>query len=253
MSQRLTGRVAVVTGATGGLGAAIARRFASEGADLVLTGRRLVQGEALASELRSTGVRVDFIAGDLSDAHAVDALAASVESLHRRIDILVLNAGVISYGPFWSTTPEEFDRMFSVNVRAPWLCARRMHTMLSSGSSVIVMGSISSFTAYPDESVYCMTKSAVIQLVRGMARELADRRIRVNALCPGIVGEAGMSQDAVAASANPVAVAADNDSTVPLGRPAALDEIANGAVFLASEESSYMTGSHLVLDGGILA
>lgn len=250
---RLAGEVAVITGATAGIGAAIARRYADEGADLVVTGRRSDAAQQLASELREKGSRVDVVVGDIRSDEVIAEIASTVREAHGRVDTLVLNAGVISYGSTVEITPEAFDEMMTVNVRAPWMCVRSMHDLLVDGSAIVALGSISSFIAFPGESVYCMSKAAVIQLVKGLALELADRGIRVNALCPGVVGEGGMSQNAIDDSADPAAELAAANASTPMARLGRLREIADGAVFLASSESSYMTGSSLVLDGGMLA
>lgn len=249
--RRLAGKVAVITGASGGIGHAIASRFADEGATLVLAGHQRDDGEALATELRATGADAEFVCGDLRNDRAVDELAERVRTRHGQIDALVLNAGIIAFGATCDISRAEFDDMIAINVRAPWMCVRAMHDLLTDGAAVVATASVSSFVVFPGEGVYCMTKAAVIQLVRALALELAHRRIRVNALCPGIVAEAGMSHNALMASADPVAEQAHNDELTPLGRSASLAEIAEGAAYLASDDSSFMTGSSLVIDGGL--
>lgn len=248
----LEGKVAVVTGATGGIGAAIARRFGAEGASLVLGGRRREAADTLLAELEAAGVQADFVLGDLRSPEFIDELADRAVERYGRIDSLVLNAGVISWGATWDITEAQYDEMMDVNVKAPWRCIRRMHPVLADGATVIVLGSVSSFAIFPGEGVYCMTKAAVIQMVRSVALELADRRIRVNALCPGVIGGGGMSQDAFDSSADPESEVAGVMASTPLGRVGQLDEIAAGATFLASSESSFMTGNNLILDGGII-
>src|ERR1700682_1892576 len=251
-TQRLAGKVAVITGATGGIGQAIARCFAAEGAELILAGRARERAQPLLAELRASGASAQFVLGDLRAYGVIEEIADTVRARHGRIDSLVLNAGVISLGRTCDITPPQFDEMMAVNVRAPWMCVRGLHDLLADQATVIATGSVSSFAIFAGESVYCMTKAAAIQMVRALALEFADRQIRVNALCPGVVGGGGMSQQIIDASADPAAELAHSNAATPLGRAGTLEEIAAGALFLASDESSFMTGSSLVLDGGII-
>jgi len=249
--HRLSGKIAVVTGATGGIGGAIARRFGAEGATLVLAGRNRQRGRELTDFLHSRGTQCDFWEGDLAVDQDIDTLTDTVRRLHGRVDTLVLNAGTIAFGAICDITTDEFDDMMRINVRAPWLCVRTMLPLLSDGATIVVTASVSSFTIFPGEGVYCMTKAALIPMVQALAIELGNRNIRVNALCPGVVAEAGMSHDAFAASPDPAGEQAHSNALTPLGRPATLDEIADGAIYLASDSSSFMTGSSITLDGGI--
>jgi len=146
----------------------------------------------------------------------------------------------------------EFDSLMRTNVRGVWLCARAADPLLSDGASIVVMASVSSFVTDPSEILYCMTKAAIMPLVRGMARDLGNRQIRVNALCPGAIGGVGMTADL---SAGPVDRSSDLKAMLaatPLGRLGTPEEVADGAVFLASSQSSFMTGTSLVLDGGMM-
>jgi NAD(P)-dependent dehydrogenase (short-subunit alcohol dehydrogenase family) len=247
----LAGKVAVITGATGGIGAAIARRFAREGTSLVLAGRSRDRADALAAELRAADATVDVVIGDIRTDACVDALTDLVSREYGRIDVLVLNAGAITFAPTCDITPEQYDEMMAVNVRAPWMCVRGMHSLLADGASIVVTSSVSATTHFPGETVYCMSKAALTPLVQGLAIELGQRGIRVNALCPGVIGEAGMSQDAMNSSADPAAEATANAVYTPLARLGALAEIADATVFLASDQSSFITGTSLVIDGGL--
>ncbi|OBF27992.1 SDR family oxidoreductase [Mycobacterium sp. ACS4331] len=249
---QLAGRTVLITGATNGIGREMARRFAAEGARLLLTGRNPERAKTLLEELHGAGTEAHFVLGDLRSEAFIDEIAGAVTEHFGHLDAMVLNAGVITYGTLAEITPDQYDEMMNVNVRAPWLCIRRMHSLLADDASVIVTGSVSSFAVFPGEGVYCMTKAAVIQMVRTLALELADRRIRVNALCPGVIGGDGMSQDAFEASGTPAEEEAASAALTPLGRVGTLAEIASGAVFLASDQSSFMTGNSLVLDGGII-
>lgn len=248
---QLEGRTALITGATNGIGRAIAQRFAAEGAKLLLTGRNAERAQSLLDELQAAGTEAHFVLGDLRDEGFIDEIADAAVAHFGQLDIMALNAGVITYAPLAETTPDQYDEMMNVNVRAPWLCIRRMQALLADHASLMVTGSVSSFVVFPGEGVYCMTKAAVIQMVRTLALELADRKIRVNALCPGVIGGGGMTQESFDASADPAEEEAASAAMAPLGRVGTLSEIASGALFLASSESSFMTGNSLILDGGV--
>ncbi len=250
--DRLRDKVAVITGATAGIGRAIATRFGAEGATLLLCGRNRERADSLLAELRDSGANAEFILGDIRSEDFVAELAQTVRARYGHIDSLVLNAGVISVGKLWEITPEQYDDMMEVNVRAPWLCIRQMHDLLANRATVIATGSVSSFSIFPGEGIYCMTKAAIIQMVRALAIELADRGIRVNALCPGVIGGGGMSQDSFDATGDPAAEEREVAAITPLGRVGTLEEIADGALFLASDESSFMTGTSLLIDGGVI-
>jgi NAD(P)-dependent dehydrogenase (short-subunit alcohol dehydrogenase family) len=250
-SERFTDKIAVITGATGGLGSAIAHRFAAEDATVVLTGRHPGKGARLTRTLRQAGGRAEFIAADLRRDEDIIDLVGAVCREYARVDALVLNAGVISFGDTCAISPNDFDDMIAVNVRAPWMLARTFEPLLTENASVIVTASVSSFTHFPGEGVYCMSKAAVIPMVHALALEWAGRGIRVNALCPGVVADRGMSHDAVTASDDPAAEQERNNAMTPLRRPASLEEIAAAAAYLASTESAFMTGQSLILDGGL--
>jgi NAD(P)-dependent dehydrogenase (short-subunit alcohol dehydrogenase family) len=250
--MRLEGKVAVITGATSGFGAAIARLFANEGAALVLHGRRADLGEELAEELRQQGANASFLTGDVGQERDAESLAARVRDEHGRLDVLVLNAGIghPGVGPFWEIAAEDFDLVFRTNVRGVWLCARACAPLLERGGSVVVMASMSSFVVYPGESIYSASKGAVLQLARGMAGDLAERGVRVNALCPGIC-DTPLTRWFIDSADDPKELEAEFHAFAPLGRMGTADEIARATLFLASDESSYCTGASLIADGGV--
>lgn len=249
---RLTGKVAVITGATAGIGRAIADRFGAEGASLVLCGRNADRANLALEELRAAGVNAEFVLGDIRSSDYLDRLADHVRGRHGQIDCLVLNAGIYSAATLFEISPEQFDEMMEVNVRAPWLCVRALQELLGDGASVVAMGSVSSFAVFAGEGVYCMTKAAILQMTRMLALEVADRGIRVNLLCPGFIGEGGMTQDSLDEAEDASSMVRALEDATPLRRLGTLKEIADGALFLASEESSFMTGRDLVLDGGMI-
>jgi NAD(P)-dependent dehydrogenase (short-subunit alcohol dehydrogenase family) len=249
---RLEGKIAVITGATSGFGTAIARLFASEGAALILHGRRADAGAALVEELSARGSDVRFQSGDVGEEADAEALAALARQAHGRIDALVLNAGIgyPGIGPFWEVSAEDFDQVFRTNVRGVWLCARACTPLLRPGAAIVVMASMSSLIVYPGETVYSASKGAVLQLARGMAGDLAERGIRVNALCPGIC-DTPLTRWFIDRADDPDAAEAEFDAVAPLGRMGTAEEIARAALFLATEESSYCTGASLLADGGV--
>ena len=251
--MRLEGKVAVVTGATAGIGLAVARRFAEEGAKLVLNGRRPDLLGETADALRADGAEVVAVAGDVADPATSDALATEARENFGHVDIAVLNAGLMvpGIGPFWEVPPDEFDQIFNVNVRGLWLNARALVPLMEPGSAFVVVASAASFIAAPTESIYGASKGAVLQLMRGMAIDLVERGIRVNALCPGLT-DTPTQRAMINAAEDPVAMEAEFNSVAPMGRMGKPEEMAAAAVYLASDESSYTTGTHLVCDGGVM-
>jgi NAD(P)-dependent dehydrogenase (short-subunit alcohol dehydrogenase family) len=250
---RLKNKIAVVTGATSGFGRAIALLFGDEGASLVLHGRDTGRGAELVDQLTAVGTRAIFVSGDIATVQAAEELAAAAHDNYGRVDVLVLNAGIgiPGTGPFWEVGPEEFDIVFATNVRGVWLGARALRPLMERGGSIVVMGSMSSFIVYPGETVYSASKGAVLQLARGMAGDLAEAGIRVNALCPGIC-DTPLTRWFIDNAEDPAATEAEYKATAPLGRMGTAEEIARAALFLATDESSYCTGASLVSDGGIM-
>lgn len=250
--MRLDQKIAVITGATSGIGAAIAVAFAQEGARLVLNGRRASLDSELVAQLEETGATFDYVSADVAKAADAASIADFVSQRYGVLDVLVLNAGVISLGPFWELSEEQFDEMMAVNVRGMWLTARACEPLLAEGSAIVGLGSVCSYVVPAGESMYSATKGAALQLVRGMAIDLAPRGIRANALCPGAIGEAGMTQNDIDASDDPVALEKMYESVIPLSRLGSLRDVAAAAVYLASDDSSYVTGTSLVVDGGYM-
>lgn len=241
--RRLAGRTAVVTGATAGIGFAVARRFVAEGASVVVTGRRPDRIDAAVAALgpQATGV--------LADAGSVDgarSLADAVTALGRPLDVLVANAGGGNEVPLAAMTPAHFDAVADLNVRGTFLTVQRLLPLMADGSAIVLVSSISGSNGDPGHGVYNASKAAVRSFARTLTAELRDRRIRVNALSPGPTLSEGFS-DYVGGEAAIRSIAA----AVPVGRIGHVDEIAAAALFLASDESSFVAGAELVVDGGL--
>lgn len=247
----LKNKVAVVTGATSGFGLAIARLFAKEGAKLVLNARRPEPGKPLLAELAAAGHAAEFVSGDVGEELTAQAIANCAREIHGRIDVLVLNAGINTADPhpFFEVEVAEFDQVLRTNVRALFLVARAAVPLMSAGGTIVVMGSQQSYNVCEGNATYAATKGAALQLARGMALDLAPRGIRVNTLCPGIC-ETPMTRSFIDRAPDPARCEAEFRALAPLGRFGTCDEIARHTLFLASEQSAFITGAGLVADGG---
>jgi NAD(P)-dependent dehydrogenase (short-subunit alcohol dehydrogenase family) len=242
---QLSGKTALVTGGSTGIGFATAARFVAEGAEVVITGRRQAELDKAADEL---GEHVTTIRGDVSDLTDLDRLYASISDRGTGLDVLFANAGGGEFTRLEDLTPEQFDSTFSINVRGTVFTVQKALPLLNAGSSVIVTGSTSASRGTPAFGVYSASKAAVYQFARVWAAELAYRGIRVNTIVPGPTETPGLI--GLAAPGESQALLDAEASRLSLGRTGRPEEIANGALFLASDESSFMTGSQLFLDGG---
>jgi NAD(P)-dependent dehydrogenase (short-subunit alcohol dehydrogenase family) len=244
---QLTDRTALVTGGSTGIGLATARRFIAEGARVYITGRR---PEALDAAARDLGTRAIAIRADVSDLDDLDRLFEQIGAEGDHLDILFANAGGGEADqPLDSLTPEAFDHTFGINVRGTVFTVRKALPLLSDGGSIVLTGSSSAHRGTAGFGVYSATKAAIRQFGRVWAAELAPRGLRVNTLVPGPTdtpGLRGLAGDPEQAGALVDTMA----SSTPLGRAADPAEIANAVLFLASDQSSFMTGSELFVDGG---
>ncbi|MFJ8361915.1 glucose 1-dehydrogenase [Streptomyces sp. NPDC093984] len=244
---QLDGKTALVTGGTTGIGLATARRFAAEGAHVFITGRRQEILDAAVAEIgaNATGVRSDV--ADLAD---LDRLYATVTEQGRSIDVLFANAGGGEFSTLKQVTEQHFDSIFDINVRGMLFTVQKALPLLNDGASVILTGSTAATTGAEAFGVYAASKAAVRSFARTWANELKDRAIRVNTLVPGPIdtpGIAGLASDAEQTAQLQSTLA----SQVPLGRMGRPDEAASAALFLASDESSFITGTELFVDGGL--
>lgn len=246
--RRLTGRVALVTGAAAGIGRAVAERLAEEGAALMLGDIDAEAGTALAA---SIGDRAVFLAADVSRPDEVAALVQTTIATFGRLDILVNNAGIGGFVPFESLSLEEWDRVQSVNLRAVYVaCREALPHLRQSGAGVILnMASQSGLVGQAMNEAYCASKGGVVLLTRSLAREFGPVGVRVNCLCPGGTDTALLRGFLDAAGRTPAQVA----EGVPLRRIARPEEIAAAALFLISDEASFITGVALPVDGGATA
>ncbi|WP_232318564.1 SDR family NAD(P)-dependent oxidoreductase [Sphingomonas sp. TDK1] len=237
----MTNTVAVVIGGARGIGFATARRLANEGATVVLTGRRADEVAAAAATIGSSahGIQADA-AGQID----LEQVMTEVERLHGRIDALVLNAGVSEPAKISEETGEHFDRHFAVNVRGALFAIQAALPVLRDGASVVLVGSIADVMGVTPFSTYGATKAALRSYARSWAAELAPRRIRVNVVAPGPTDTDMMT--AVSEEMRRALIA-----PIPLGRMAHVDEVASAAVFLLSQDASFITGAELSVDGGM--
>jgi NAD(P)-dependent dehydrogenase (short-subunit alcohol dehydrogenase family) len=242
MDKKLGNKVAVVTGGSAGIGLGAAKRFAAEGAQVFITGRR--QSE-LDKAVAAIGSNVTAIRGDASKLSDIDQIYKTVKEQAGRIDILFVNAGFYEIGKLGEITEEHFDKTFNTNVRGLLFAVQKALPLLSRGSSVILVGSIASIKGFEAFSVYGATKAAVRSFARSWIIDLKGRGIRVNVLSPGHIDTPGLS--ALMTDEQKAGVVAN----VPLGRLGTPDDMAKTAVFLASDDSSYVNGIELFADGGV--
>jgi len=247
MARKLENKVAVITGGNSGIGLSTAKLFQAEGARVVITGRRQDVVDSAVKEIGGDSV------GFTSDASKLDDIVALYDNIKERfgkIDVLFLNAGIAKFGPFTSVDEATFDAMLNINLKGLFFNVQKALHLLNEGASVIFTTSIADQKGFPDTSVYSATKAAVRSLARTLSAELLDKKIRVNAIAPGpidtpIFEKLGVPAEAVGEVKEGFA------STVPMKRMGSPDEIARAALFLASDDSSFVLGVELVVDGGV--
>jgi len=243
---RLQGKVAVITGANSGIGLAAAKLFAAEGAQVFMTGRRKKELDAAVAEV---GENARGVVSDISKLADLDHLFAVVRDEAGKIDVLFANAGGGEFVALGSITEEHFDRTFATNVKGTLFTVQKALPLLKDGGSIILTGSTAAIRGTPGFSVYSASKAAIRNFARSWILDLAPRRIRVNVLTPGATSTPGWHDLARSEEAHREMVAFV-ESTTPLGRLGEPEESANAALFLASDDSSFVTGSELFVDGG---
>jgi len=237
---KLQGKVAVITGATAGIGFAAADLFVKEGAYVFITGRRQKE---LDEAVKIIGKNVTGVQGDVAKLSDLDRLYETVKATGRRVDIVFANAGLGELLALGKITEEHFDKLFNINVKGTLFTVQKALPLLNDGASIILTGSVASIKGTPGFWVYGATKAAIRNFVRGWTVELKDRRIRANVLSPGPTDTPLMNrlpEDAIARIV----------STIPIGRIGRSEEIAKAALFLASNDSSFVAGIELFVDGG---
>ncbi len=238
---KLEGKVAVITGGTSGMGLATAQRFVREGAQVFVMGRR---GAELDAAVKQIGGKVVGIQGDIANLVDLDRLYRTVRDTAGHLDVVFANAGIGEVLPLEAVTPEHFDKVFNINVRGTLFTVQKALPLLREGGSVILTGSIASVKGIPGFGVYSATKAALRSFVRTWTLELKERKIRANVLSPGTI-------DTPILSGLPAEAIKQFVAAIPMGRMGTSDEIAKTAVFLASDDSSFITGIELFVDGGM--
>jgi len=246
MTQRLSGKTALITGGNSGIGLATARLFLEHGSRVAITGRDPVTLEAASRSLGHDVLAVRSDTGSLAD---IDALMAAMAQQPGRIDVLFVNAAFAQPAPFEAVTEAQFDGQAGANLKGAFFTIQKALPLMSAGASVIVTTSISNQVGAPMFSVYAACKAALRSLVQSLALELAPKGIRVNAISPGPTDTPGFGRWDVPREAVEAA-RADFSARSPMKRFASSDEIAKVALFLASDESSYVVGAEMVVDGG---
>ncbi|WP_273242800.1 SDR family NAD(P)-dependent oxidoreductase [Hyphomonas atlantica corrig.] len=239
---KLEGKVAVITGGGSGIGLATAKRFIDDGAIVYLFGRRI---DVLENAVQQLGPNARAIPGDVTRQEDLDHLYAQVEKEHDQIDILFANAGLGDLAALGDITPEQFDLTFGVNVKGTLFTVQKALPLLKAGSSIILTGSTTGVMGTPAFSVYSASKAAIRNFARSWAQDLRGSGIRVNVLVPGGTETETVMRDIGADAMNQIGASS------PLGRLGYPTETAAVAAFLASEDSSYMTGGEVFVDGGL--
>lgn len=248
MPEKLAGKIAVITGGSSGIGLATAKRFVDEGAYVFITGRRQNELEAAVREI---GRNVTGIRGDVSKMADLDKLYTAVRELKGKLDIVFANAGIGEFAPLGQINEGHFDKQFDVNVKGLLFTVQKALPLMPTGGSLVLNASMVSSTGSPAFSVYSATKAAVRSFARTWSLDLKDRQIRVNAISPGIVPTPGYNTSLGLTSEQVDQFVQSSIDDIPLGRPGTADEIAKAVLFLASEDSSYVTGIELFVDGGL--
>jgi 3-oxoacyl-[acyl-carrier protein] reductase len=247
-NRKLSGKVAVVTGASKGIGAAIAKQFATEGASVVVNYSSSKTGAAkVVAEISDAGGQAVAVQADMANKADIERLFAEARTAFDRLDILVNNAGIYEFAPLENVTEEFFHKQFNLNVLGLILASQAAAKLFdAAGGSIINISSVVSTLGFPNASVYSGTKGAVDAITRSLAKELGPRGIRVNAINPGMVETEGTHSAGIAESEMRKQV----EAQTPLGRIGQPKDIVGAAVFLASSDSSWITGETLVISGG---
>jgi NAD(P)-dependent dehydrogenase (short-subunit alcohol dehydrogenase family) len=245
--KRLEGKVAVITGGSSGIGLATAQRFVDEGAAVFITGRRKSELDAAVKQI---GKNVTGVQGDVSNLADLDRLYDTVKQQKGRIDVLFANAGIIELAPLGSITESHFDKIFNINVKGLLFTVQKALPLFQDGGSIILTASINSSKGFETSTVYSATKAAIRSFARTWTVDLKHRKIRVNAISPGPI-DTPIFNSAVQTEEEIEQIKASLVASMPMGRMGSPDEVAKAVSFLASDDSSYVTGIELFVDGGM--
>jgi NAD(P)-dependent dehydrogenase (short-subunit alcohol dehydrogenase family) len=243
---KLERKIALVTGGNSGIGLATAKQFVNEGAYVFITGRRKPE---LAAAVKKIGKNVTSVEGDVSNLDDLDRLFAQIQKEKGKLDIVFANAGVAEYASLGEITEEHYDSIFNINVKGLLFTVQKALPLIADGSSIILYASVVASKGLPSNSVYSATKAAVRSFARTWTTDLKNRRIRVNVVSPGSIETPGLNNLLASSGAGDERLKMLSNN-VPLGRLGTSDEIARAVVFLASDDSSYITGTELFVDGG---
>jgi NAD(P)-dependent dehydrogenase (short-subunit alcohol dehydrogenase family) len=243
---KLDGKIALITGGNSGIGLATAKRFVNEGAYVFITGRRDAE---LAAAVKEVGQDVTGVRGDVSKLADLDRLFEQIKREKGKLDIVFANAGIAKYGHFGEISAELYNSIFDINVKGVLFTVQKALPLMPDGASIVLNASIVGSKGLPSHSVYSATKAAIRSFARTWTTDLKDRRIRVNAVSPGATDTPGFSE---LLSSSEVGEQRRKmvSTSIPLGRLGTPDEIAKAVVFLASDDSSYVSGVELFVDGG---
>lgn len=246
MANRFQDKVVVVTGGTSGIGLATAKAFAAEGASVFVTGRRQ---DALDAAVKAIGGRVTGVRGDMAQLSDIDRLYDAVQQQHAQIDVVFANAGGGEMAPLGAISEEHYEKTFATNVKGVLFTVQKALPLLKDGASVVLTSSTTSISGTPAFSVYSATKAAIRNFARNWILDLKDRRIRVNAVSPGVTDTAGLNElfgggEQAEGTKDYLA------SLIPAGRVGQPEEIAKAVLFLASDDASFVNGVELFVDGG---
>lgn len=252
-SGRLTGRVALITGGAQGIGRAIAALFQEQGACAFVLDCDEAAGARTAAELTAINPSrpVRYIPTDLRQAAEIQNAVRSLKGFHDRVDVLVNNAGIELDKPTETVTADEWDLVMNVNLRGAFLLTKELLPLFpASGASIVNISSIHASHAFPDSVPYACSKAAMVALTRNLALDLAGRHVRVNCICPGYI-DTRLWDHYLEASDNPQDIAHKTAALHPIGRRGVPDDVAQAALFFASDSSAFITGTDLVVDGGL--
>lgn len=252
-TQRLANKIAIITGGTSGIGLGITEVFSREGATVVIVNRKPDTGKALAEKINNSGGNAISIRADVSRITEVEEMVHTVIERYNKIDILCNNAGIGLLRSVTDSTEEEWDRVIDINLKGVFHCSKYVipEMIKNNGGSIINTASVASFVAFQNDAAYCASKGGLLMLTKQMALEYAQYKIRVNCVCPGFIITPEL-EHYIDQHDDPKAARKEVESWHPIGRLGTPEDIAYAALYFASDESTFVTGASLAVDGGFL-